>query len=184
MSRAACSTRRPTSDTAAAYGVTYDSSSNTLTLTDTTIAHLEYDGTRDLNIHIGRLASQHTVSTLLPGDTLEDNPYTRYVKEKLNITFTDEIEAGDDDYKNHIALAAASGDIPEMFTVTNYDTLVDLVESDLLCDLTEVYEKYACDYIKGLAGRYVSHCQYLFVGSTGVHQEGSCRQVCRPQSRL
>jgi len=104
----------------------------------------------ELNIHIGRLASQHTVSTLLPGDTLEDNPYTRYVKEKLNITFTDEIEAGDDDYKNHIALAAASGDIPEMFTVTNYDTLVDLVESDLLCDLTEVYEKYACDYIKDI----------------------------------
>ena len=31
----------------------------------------------ELNIHIGRLASQHTVSTLLPGDTLEDNPYTR-----------------------------------------------------------------------------------------------------------
>ena len=41
-----------TSDTAAAYGVTYDSATNTLTLTDTTIAHLQYDGTRDLNIHI------------------------------------------------------------------------------------------------------------------------------------
>ncbi len=102
----------------------------------------------ELNVHIGRLASQHTVSTLLPGDTLEDNPYTRYVKEKLNITFTDEIEAADEDYKNHIALATSSGDIPEMFTVTNYDTLVDLVESDLLCDLTDVYNEYASDYIR------------------------------------
>ncbi|MCR5754435.1 MAG: extracellular solute-binding protein [Acetatifactor sp.] len=102
----------------------------------------------ELNIHIGRLASQHTVSTLLPGDTLEDNPYTRYVKEKLNITFTDEIEAGDDDYRNAIALAAASGDVPELFTVTSYDTLVDLVESDLIEDLTDAFDKYASDYIK------------------------------------
>ncbi len=112
----------------------------------------------ELNIKIGRLASQHTVSSLYPGDTLENNPYTRYVKEVLNISFTDEIEADDEDYKNQIALAAVSGDIPEMFTVTNYDTLVDLVENDLIEDLTDVYDQYADPYIKSIYNSYEGRC--------------------------
>ena len=41
----------------------------------------------ELVVQLGRLASPHTISSLYEGDTLEDNPYTRYVKEKLNISF-------------------------------------------------------------------------------------------------
>ncbi|NMA73048.1 MAG: extracellular solute-binding protein, partial [Bacteroidales bacterium] len=108
----------------------------------------------ELKITLGRLASQHTISTLYEGDTLEDNPYTRYVKEKLNITFENVIEADGDDYKNQIALATASGDIPEMMTVTDYDTFVDLVENDMITDMTEYYEKYATDYYKSLYDSY------------------------------
>jgi putative aldouronate transport system substrate-binding protein len=116
------------------------------------LAYEPYD--EELTITIGRLASQHTTSTLYEGDTLENNPYTRYVKEKLNISFKDVIEADGDDYKNQIALATASGDIPEMFTVTSYDTLVDLVENDLIYDMTEYYDKYASDYYKSLYDSY------------------------------
>ena len=116
------------------------------------LAFEPYD--EELTITLGRLASNHTISTLYEGDTLEDNPYTRYVKERLNISFENVIEADGDDYKNQIALATASGDIPEMFTVTNYDTFVDLVENDLIADMTEYYEKYATDYYKSLYDSY------------------------------
>ena len=103
----------------------------------------------ELVVQLGRLASPHTISSLYEGDTLEDNPYTRYVKEKLNISFEDVIEANDEDYKKQISLAVASGDLPDIFTVTDYNTLVELVDNDLIYDLTDVYEKYVCDYVRG-----------------------------------
>lgn len=112
----------------------------------------------ELIIELGRLASPHTLSSLYEGDTLENNPYTRYVKEKLNISFEDVIEANDEDYKKQISLAVASGDLPEIFTVTDYNTLVELVENDLVHDLTDVYEKYVCDYVRGVYDSFDGRC--------------------------
>ena len=112
----------------------------------------------ELVVQLGRLASPHTVSSLYEGDTLENNPYTRYVKEKLNISFEDVIEANDEDYKKQISLAVASGDLPEIFTVTDYNTLVELVENDLIYDLTDVYEQYVCDYVREVYDSFDGRC--------------------------
>lgn len=112
----------------------------------------------ELTIEIGRLANPHTISSLYEGDTLEDNPYTRYVKERLNISFEDVIEAGEEDYKKQISLAVASGDLPEIFTVTDYNILMELVDNDLICDLTDVYEKYICDHVRGVYDSFDGRC--------------------------
>lgn len=112
----------------------------------------------ELNITLGRLASEHTISTLYEGDTLEDNPYTRYVKDKLNISFTDVIEADGDDYDKQIALATAAGELPDIFTVRDYDLLVDLVDSGLICDMTDYYDQYATDYVKSIYDSYDGRC--------------------------
>ncbi|MDF2873284.1 MAG: sugar transporter substrate-binding protein [Anaerocolumna sp.] len=152
-SLSACGSKKDTKETSG----TTETNTSTAKTEETSgepvnLAYEPYE--EELTITIGRLASQHTASTLYKGDTFENNPYTRYVKEKLNISFKDVIEADGDDYKNQIALATASGDIPEMFTVTNYDTLVDLVENDLIYDMTEYYDKYASDYYKSLYDSY------------------------------
>lgn len=115
----------------------------------------------ELVVQLGRLASPHTISSLYEGDTLEDNPYTRYVKEKLNISFEDVIEANDEDYKKQISLAVASGDLPDIFTVTDYNTLVELVDNDLIYDLTDVYEKYVCDYVRGVYDSFDGRCMEM-----------------------
>lgn len=41
------------------------------------------------------------------GDTFEDNAYTRYLKERLNITIQDAFEANGEDYSRQVSLAMA-----------------------------------------------------------------------------
>lgn len=87
------------------------------------------------------------------GDTYEDNAYTRYVTEKLNVKVVDAFEANGDDYTRQVSLAIASGDLPDIMRVGK-DELDELVENDLVADLTDVYEQYASDYIKSVYDSY------------------------------
>lgn len=87
------------------------------------------------------------------GDTYEDNAYTRYVTEKLNIKVVNAFEASGEDYDRQISLAIASGDLPDVMVVGKAE-LDELVENDLVADLTDVYEEYASDYIKGVYDSY------------------------------
>lgn len=87
------------------------------------------------------------------GDTYEDNAYTRYVTEKLNVKVVDAFEANGEDYDRQVSLAIASGDLPDIMRVGK-DELDELVENDLLADLSEVYEQYASDYIKDVYDSY------------------------------
>lgn len=87
------------------------------------------------------------------GDTYEDNAYTRYVEEKLNVKVVDAFESNGDDYNRQVSLAIASGDLPDIMKVGK-DELDELVENDLVADLTDVYEEYASDYIKSVYDSY------------------------------
>jgi len=51
------------------------------------------------------------------GDTYENNAYTRYLKEKLNIQITDAFEANGEDYDRQVSLAIAAGELPDMMRV-------------------------------------------------------------------
>lgn len=82
------------------------------------------------------------------GDTYENNAYTRYLKDRLNIEVSDVFEANGDDYDRQVALAIASGELPDIMRVPTKDVLDELVENDLVADLTDVYDQYASDYIK------------------------------------
>lgn len=123
------------------------------------IVRPNYEAYEDgLNITLGHIASVHTASTMYDGDTFENNPYTRYIQEKLNITFTDVIEADNEEYDQQVNLAVAAGDLPDMFTVRSYDTVVDLVDNDMICDLTEYWDEYATDYLKSVYAGYEGRC--------------------------
>lgn len=89
-------------------------------------------------------------SAKLPeGDTVEDNQYTRYLKEKANITVKILWYASGDDYDQKSKLAIGSGDIPDVFVVDE-QTFHTLAKADQLEDLTEVYEKYAAPLTREL----------------------------------
>lgn len=92
------------------------------------------------------------------GDSYEDNAYTRYLKEKLNVEVKDSFEANGEDYDRQVSLAIASGELPDVMRVGSKDVLDELVENDLVEDLTDVYDEYASDYIKEVYDSYDGRC--------------------------
>lgn len=82
-------------------------------------------------------------------DTPSDNAYTRYVKEVLNVQNENMFEASTGpDYDQKVSMAIASQDIPDIMYISDYATLVDLVENDMIEDLTDVYNNLACETVK------------------------------------
>lgn len=106
----------------------------------------------EITITMGRQTLQNP--KLPDGDTYEDNAYTRWVKDALNIKIADEFEATGDDYDRQVSLALSSGEIPDMMKVTTLDELKELYENDLIADLTDVYSTYASDYLKEVYDSY------------------------------
>ena len=92
------------------------------------------------------------------GDTYEDNAYTRYVMDKLNVRILDDFEANGEDYDRQVSLAIASGELPDALFIGSKDILDELVENELVEDLTDVYEDYASDYIKEIYDSYGGRC--------------------------
>ncbi len=92
------------------------------------------------------------------GDSYEDNAYTRYVRDKLNVQIIDEFEANGEDYDRQVSLAIASGELPDVMYIGSKDILDELVENELVEDLTEVYKTYASDYIKEIYDSYDGRC--------------------------
>lgn len=101
---------------------------------------------------LGRMTTQN--AKLPEGDTYEDNAYTRYVEKKLNAKIEDAFEANGDDYDRQVALAIASGDLPDIMRVGDRETLAELVENDLVADLSSVYDEYATDNLKAIYDSY------------------------------
>lgn len=76
------------------------------------------------------------------GYTVEDNEYTRFIEEKLNVDFVHAWQATGDAYNQKVSLSVTSGDIPDVMVVTKAE-LSQLVKADMIEDLTSAYETYA-----------------------------------------
>lgn len=90
------------------------------------------------------------------GDTFEDNAYTRYLKQQLNIQNEDVFSGSGSDYKSMVIMAITSGEIPDIMVLEDYEYLKILVEKDMIEDLTPYYEQCASDRIKEIYSSYGS----------------------------
>ncbi len=88
------------------------------------------------------------------GDTYEDNAYTRYLKELLNIQNVNVFEEKDDQYYHTVDMAISSGEIPDIMVVKDAETVAKLYELDMIEDLTTVYENCASPVIKDIYSSY------------------------------
>lgn len=114
-----------------------------------------------VNYTLGKTASNYDAlkGTEYEGDDDVNNAWTRYLKEKLNIQNTNLFEANDgEDYEQKVSMAIVSGEIPDIMVVSDYDTLKQLYENDLIADLTDVYESCASDKIKEIYDSYDGRC--------------------------
>jgi putative aldouronate transport system substrate-binding protein len=75
------------------------------------------------------------------GDTPDNNYFTRYVKDTLNIVTPFAWQAANNDYNQKVNLCIAANDIPDALTV-NEVQLRAMVKAGMLEDLTDAYNKY------------------------------------------
>ncbi len=98
------------------------------------------------------MGRQTTANPKFPdGDNYENNAYTRMAEAELNIDIVDEFEAENgEDYNRQVSLILSGGGMPAMMKVSSKDEVTELYESGMIADLTDVYNQYASDYVKGI----------------------------------
>lgn len=85
--------------------------------------------------------------SVFPGETLEDNRWSRLYEDVLGIRIKYDWTASRDLYQQKLGSALASGNIPNIVRV-NAQQLRQLANEGLIQDLTDVYEQYAAPFTK------------------------------------
>lgn len=93
-------------------------------------------------------------SNLPEGDTYEDNAYTRYLRKMLNIQNENIYMESEDRYNEFVNIIVKDQTIPDVLVVSDRETLKELVENDLVEDLTESFEKCTSPKIKEMYESY------------------------------
>ncbi|MBO9605203.1 MAG: extracellular solute-binding protein [Paenibacillaceae bacterium] len=113
-----------------------------------------------------------------PGDDVNNNPWTRYLKDTLGISVKTLWEVPSAELEQKTNLMIASGDLPDFFLVTAAQ-LVQLEKANLIEDMTNVYKQYAPDNVKQVmeqAGKEVVEAatikgKLMAIPFTGVAKE-------------
>lgn len=99
---------------------------------------------------------ENNVLAVLPDETFEDNRWSRLYEEQLGIKISyDWVVKGNPDsdaYKQKMNVTLASGAIPDV-TPVDAIQLKQLVDADMLEDMTEYYEKFATPLLKDILGQ-------------------------------
>jgi putative aldouronate transport system substrate-binding protein len=92
----------------------------------------------------------------LAGDTIESNPMTRWINEKLNISYKVVWEAESSEYANKLSLSIAASDVPDLVPMHTSEYLIfrSMVQNGLVADLGEAYERCAGDYMRDTFASY------------------------------
>ena len=98
-----------------------------------------------ITLTLGR--SEDANVTYVEGENSADNYVVRYMSEKLNIDYKHAFSVPGTEYSNKVSLAITGGDIPDTMTVSEIQ-LRQLVEADMIEDLTDVMNAYMSDSLK------------------------------------
>ena len=79
-------------------------------------------------------------SNLPDGNTYDDNAYTRYLRKILNIQNKSVYMEREDRYDEFVNILVKDQTLPDVLVVSDRETLKELVDNDLVEDLSEVYE--------------------------------------------
>ncbi|MBO9607639.1 MAG: hypothetical protein J7639_16890 [Paenibacillaceae bacterium] len=84
-----------------------------------------------------------------PDGAINDNEYTKLYEDKLNVKFKHAFEVPHAGYEQKVNLMVSSNDIPDVLVVTESQFKL-LAESDMLEDLSKVFDDYASPTLKKL----------------------------------
>lgn len=106
-----------------------------------------YDKT--LTVNIGKLIPDPNFK-YPQGDDPENNIYSRYILEKLNIDVKNAWQAGNQkDYDQKVNLAIAANDLPDALVVSNQQ-LRSMAKANQLADLSAAFQRYASPVVQGM----------------------------------
>jgi multiple sugar transport system substrate-binding protein/putative aldouronate transport system substrate-binding protein len=106
--------------------------------------------TEPVDVHIG-MAVNPIDTTLPPGDTAQDNQYTRYLRDTYNINvIVDWTAAAGNDFNQKVALCIASDTLPDGLNVKSQSYMLKAAKSEMLYDVTELFQQYASSQVKGI----------------------------------
>lgn len=93
-------------------------------------------------------------SNLPEGNTYEDNAYTRYLRKMLNIQNESVHMEREERYDEYVNILVKDHTLPDVLVVSDRETLHELVENNLVADLTDVYESCTSPRIKEMYDSY------------------------------
>ena len=129
----------------------------------------KYEKTLDLSV--GQMIS---TTEYVEGETASDNVIYNLLNEVMNVKINSQFSATiGDAYNYKLNLAATSNKLPDMFFCPQ-SQLSDLIDQDMLCDLTDVYEEYASPALR-LA------MEYSYTGDISVWNNGHPTILKTPQ---
>ena len=99
-----------------------------------------------VTVHLGGALNPN--AKIPDGMSYEDNSYTRFLKDDLNIKVVYDWVASSSDYDEKMNLCIGSGTIPEMMNV-NAAQYRALLKYDMIQPLDQYFEDYASDALKG-----------------------------------
>ncbi len=106
-----------------------------------------YFGKYDQPIEVTTVRKQDDTFKFDSGESLDNNVWTRTLESELNIKVKNAWVANGEQYDQKMNVSIASGDLPQIIPVSAVQ-LKQLVEADLIMDLTDVYEKHASPFLK------------------------------------
>lgn len=96
-------------------------------------------------VTITTVKTENSGTTYPEGDDMSNNVWIRAYKDKFNVeVVTDWVS---DEYDTKINLSIAEGNLPDIFSV-NASQLEQLIEADLIWDMTDIFDTYASDRLK------------------------------------
>lgn len=96
-----------------------------------------------VEVHIG-MSIDPTDTTLLEGDTVDNNIYTRYLLENFNIkVVVDWSAATGDDFNQKLSLCIAGNSLPDAVVAPDRTFFLAAAKADMLYDLTGIFNEYA-----------------------------------------
>ncbi|MGU3472006.1 extracellular solute-binding protein [Paenibacillus sp. D51F] len=137
---------------------------------------------KPVDVHIGMMVDP-TDKTLPEGDSVGNNQYTRYLKDKYNINvIVDWTAATGNDFKQKVSLTIASGKLPDGMVVDDRSFMTKAASSGLLYDITDLFQQYQSSQVKDIMastdGRALENASYkgkmvsipnITVDTDGVH---------------
>lgn len=82
------------------------------------------------------------------GETWDHTRWVELAKRLYNVDLVSKWWVTSDQYDQKLRLDMAAGELPDVFLVTKQEDLQTLVESDLIWDLTELYDQYGTEMDK------------------------------------